>query len=76
MILQGDAAFGVGTITGELVEFRGRYIRAPLIVEEVAVHGYYPIEDLREVTILYDDLKLVPLAGELGSAFWGGIDII
>jgi hypothetical protein len=43
MVLQGYTAFGVGAITWEFMEFRTGYIGAPLVVEEVAVHGYHSI---------------------------------
>ena len=76
MVLQGDASFGVGAKAGPLMELRSRNIGTPLVVKEVAVYSYDAIKNLREVTVLNDDFKLVPLASELGSAFRSGIDII
>ena len=58
------------------MEFRGRYIGAPRIVEQVTVHRYNAIEDLREVAVLNDDFEAVPLASELGSTFWCGVDVV
>ena len=76
MVLQSDTSFRIRAVTGPLVEFRRGYIGAPLVVKQLTVYSHYPIEDLRQVAVLNDDFKLVPLASEFSRAFWSGIDII
>ena len=47
-----------------------------MLRHKLAVHGHYAIEDLCEATVLYDDFKLIPLAGKFGCTFRSGVDVV